>query len=327
VTTLILDQNDLEMRVKGAALTLYQGGEHQGSVPMKLLERVIIHGDLHLTAGVLTKLTNANVAILLLSRRHSRRVAVVLGSGHNDAALRLAQSQLVLDSQWCARWARRQVLAKVRGQVRLLRQALTERPASRRPLTIALQTLDGIQADLAEDVGALTPERIRGLEGAAARVYFQAYAELLPASLGFAGRNRRPPRDPVNAALSLGYTLLHFEAVQASFMAGLDPLLGFYHRPAFGRESLASDLIEPLRPQLDAWVWDFFRSRTLRGEHFAKDHDACLLNKAGRGLYFSGFENFVRPLRRHLRRQSRALAKILRRKGETFLDSGFGDEE
>jgi CRISPR-associated protein Cas1 len=320
MTTLVLDRSSLELRVDGAALALYEGGERRSSVPMKLLERVVIQGDLKLSAGVLTKLADADVATLLLSRRHGRRVAVVLGDGHNDAAIRLAQSQFVLDPRWCSHWARRQVLAKVRGQARVLRHAAVERPDRRKPLTDALQTLAGIVTTLAGDgADPLPPDRIRGLEGAAARAYFQGFSTLFPPSLGFTGRNRRPPRDPVNAALSLGYTLLHFEAVRAGYMAGLDPLLGFYHRPAFGRESLASDLIEPLRPQLDTWVWQCFRRRNLRGEHFAKDRDACLLTKAGREFYFPGFETFVRPLRRYLRRQSRVLARLFRQKGEPFL--------
>ena len=81
-----------------------------------------------------------------------------------------------------------------------------------------------------------------------------------------------------------GYTLLHTLAVQACGVAGLDALLGFYHRPAFGRESLASDLIEPLRPAVDLWVWQLLRSRTLGEDHFTQDNGACLLGKAGRRL-------------------------------------------
>ena len=95
-------------------------------------------------------------------------------------------------------------------------------------------------------------ERLRGIEGAAAAAYFQGFTRLFPPSLEFTGRNRRPPRDPVNAVLSLSYTPLHFEAVQAVCAAGLDPLIGFYHELVFGRESLASDLIEPLWPKVDA---------------------------------------------------------------------------
>jgi hypothetical protein len=80
-------------------------------------------------------------------------------------------------------------------------------------------------------------------------------ARLADAGIGtliFGGRNRRPPRDPANAVLSLGYTLLHFEAVRACYGAGLDPMIGFFHNLDFGRESLACDLVEPLRPRLDA---------------------------------------------------------------------------
>lgn len=328
MTTLVLDRSDLELRADGAALGLYEHGERRGSVPVKLLERVIIQGDIKISGGVLTKLADADVATLLLSGRHARRVAVVLGGGHNDAAVRLAQGQFVLDTQWCARWARRQVLAKLRGQVRVLRHAVDERPDCRKPLTDALQTLAGILATVQSHEGdQTTMERIRGLEGAAAHAYFQGFSAVFAPSLGFTGRNRRPPRDPVNAALSLGYTLLHFDAVRASYMAGLDPLLGFYHRPSFGRESLASDLIEPLRPQLDAWVWQCFRNRNLRAEYFAKDHGACLLTKAGRAFYYPGFEAFVRPLRRYLRRQSRILARLFRNKGEPLLADDSEDGE
>jgi CRISPR-associated protein Cas1 len=62
--------------------------------------------------------------------------------------------------------------------------------------------------------------------------------------------------------------------------AGLDPMVGFYHQPAHGRESLACDLMEPLRPRADQWVRTLFRDRVLRLEHFAIDKGACLLGKA-----------------------------------------------
>jgi len=88
---------------------------------------------------------------------------------------------------------------------------------------------------------------LRGLEGAGASAYFEGFADLLPDRLKFSGRNHRPPRDPVNAMLSLGYTLLHAEAVLALYGAGLDPFIGFHHGLDFGRESLACALVEPLR--------------------------------------------------------------------------------
>jgi CRISPR-associated protein Cas1 len=154
-------------------------------------------------------------------------------------------------------------------------------------------------------------DSLRVIDGAGAAAYFGAYCGLFPPELEFRGRNRRPPRDPVNAVLSLGYTLLHAEAVRACYASGLDPIIGYYHQLDFGRESLASDLIEPLRPLVDDWVWQAFRERRLRADHFTRDADACLLGKAGRQIFYGTWECFVRPQRRLLRRACLRLAKHL----------------
>lgn len=149
---------------------------------------------------------------------------------------------------------------------------------------------------------------------------------MLPPALGFTGRNRRPPRDPANAVLSLAYTLLHFEAVRAGHAAGLDPYIGFYHRPSFARASLASDLIEPLRPWLDQHLWRLFAERVLRPEHFTLDRGACLLGKAGRERFYPCYETLIRPARRALRRSARHLAVALAR-GLALEISDDDDEE
>lgn len=337
--TLVLDRNELDLRWDGAALALYESGERRGSVPIKLLERVVLQGNIRVDSDVLARLGEAGVATLMLSRRHSRRTGLLLGPNHNEVALRLAQYQLALEPHWRQAWARRLLIGKSSAQRRLLTQALAARPDCRKPLTGALNSLahahqrlldcggDTPNAGLAAETSASHEDILRGLEGAAARAYFQGLASLFPPSLDFTGRNRRPPRDPVNACLSLAYTLLHFDAVRACHVSGLDPLLGFFHRPAIGRESLASDLIEPLRPRVDGWVWQLFRMRTLREEHFARDKEACLLKKSGREHFYRAYEDFARPHRRLLRRECQVLARALRRKGEPLLeDFGQADE-
>ncbi len=326
MATLVLDRSDLELRADGSALALYQSGARSGTIPIALLDRVVLQGAaIRIETGVLTRLGEAGVTTLLLSARHSRRLALVLGPAHNEAAVRLAQCQMALDEDFCNDWSQRLVLAKTRAQAKLLRQAMLQRPDCRKPLTDALGTIDPIIRTLTESEDGVTA-RTRGLEGSAAAAYFRALCALFPEGLGFTGRNRRPPRDPVNAVLSLGYTLLHFDAVHASHIAGLDPLVGFYHRPAHGRESLACDLIEPLRPKLDAWVWNLFRGRVLRTEHFAHDRAACLLQKAGRTHFYQAYDEFAVPIRRWLRQQCAALARRLRGRGASWLDSP-GDEE
>ncbi|MBU1664742.1 MAG: CRISPR-associated endonuclease Cas1 [Gammaproteobacteria bacterium] len=190
-----------------------------------------------------------------------------------------------------------------------------------RPLSQTLSVASPVNEKSAfeKEESHLAIASLRGLEGAAARAYFQGLAALFPPALEFNGRNRRPPRDPVNACLSLGYTLLHFDAVRACHLAGLDPLLGFYHRPSFGRESLASDLIEPLRPHLDRQVWHLFRDRTLRDDHFSRDGQACLLGKAGRAAFYQDYETHAAATRRLLLRQCRILAKHLKAEGAPWL--------
>jgi CRISPR-associated protein Cas1 len=130
-----------------------------------------------------------------------------------------------------------------------------------------------------------------GSEGAAARAYFAAFATAFAPALGFVGRNRRPPRDPVNVCLSIGYTLLHFEALQAAARAGLDPAIGVYHEVKPGRDSLACDLVEPVRAEVDGFVHDLFATAGLRPEHFTGGGGApCLIGKAGRTLFYRAYE-------------------------------------
>lgn len=325
MATLLLDRADLEVRVANGALALYENGTRKQTVPLGLIDRVVIQGArTKLDTAVLLKLAEAGAATLLLSPRAGRQVAIVLGPAHNDAAVRLAQARRTMDHPFCDRWAQQLVVAKLRRQHRLLTAAETERPDQRKRLFDACGGIADALVQARRE--GISSARLRGLEGSAARAYFGGFTALFAPELGFTGRNRRPPRDPVNACLSLTYTLLHFEAVRAAHGAGIDPLLGFYHRPAFGRESLACDLIEALRPTADEWIWRQFRTGYLRAEHFGRDKTACLLGKAGRGHFYAGWERFAPLPRRWLRRRCAALARQLRAEGEPWL-MGFDDED
>jgi len=309
MTTLYLDRSGLELRDDQQTIAVYENEERRQAIPIALLERVVIRGNVTLTTGLLGRLAEAGVAVVLLGGRSLDRMATIRGRAHADARIRLAQYRRVGNPDWCAAWSRRIIQAKLRQQILFLEQAMRRRPDCRTPLYHALETLNGCHTRLHEE-GGLSVSTIRGLEGAAA-AYFSGYASLFPPSLQFTGRNRRPPRDPVNACLSLAYTLVHIEAVRAVHGAGLDPFIGFYHQPAYGRESLASDCIERLRPSVDHWVWDCVRNRTVRAEDFAMDKGACLLRKAGRQRFYQAFGGVGRPCARYLRRQAYVIARAM----------------
>ena len=320
--TLYLDRRDLTLRLDGKRLVIEEPDARPRGVPLALVERAVMQGQVHFDSGVLAALAEQGSTVVCLSARHSRRTALLLGPGHGDARRRLAQYGLTFDAEARLALARRLIAGKLMAQIRLLESAQSQRPDARKPLHDGIATLRGLLPKLA---AATDRDAVLGLEGAGAAAHYAALVALFPPSLHFAGRNRRPPRDPVNACLSLGYTLLHFEAVRAAHGAGLDPLLGFYHEPVYGRESLACDLIEPLRPRLDGWVWSLFRDRRLRAEDFAIDKGACLLAKDGRQTFYAGYECWVPPLRRYLRRECFRLANWLNGRAPA-LPEGEDDE-
>src|SRR5690606_23922931 len=139
-------------------------------------------------------------------------------------------------------------------------------------------------------------ESLLGIEGTAARTYFSAFSGMLTeASLAsgfdYSGRNRRPPRDRLNALLSFSYALLTRDALSACRTAGLDPLLGFYHQPQFGRPSLALDLMEEFRPLVaDSSVLHAINNRTIQFDDFVEAAGAVSLSDKGRRNYIKAYE-------------------------------------
>jgi CRISPR-associated protein Cas1 len=142
--------------------------------------------------------------------------------------------------------------------------------------------------------GAANLDALRGHEGAGAAAYFGAWRASLPQSWGFQGRAFHPPPDPVNAALSFGYTLLLNDALTAVHLAGLDPYLGAFHAVEAGRPSLALDLMEPFRPLVvDRVVLELLRDGELHPEQFTastRGRGGVDLGADGRALLIARYE-------------------------------------
>lgn len=307
MSSLFVDRRGIEIDVESEALVFREQGERVGTVPIAPLKRVFLRGDVTLKTSVLGKLGEHGIGVVILSGRKAEPT-LLLARPHNDAARRVAQYRLSLDAGFCRTFAESVVESKVLAQLNVLRELRESELASRYPLTVRMRNLDGVLAKL-----ALAPNvaSLRGLEGNAAAEYFAALAEVVPASLHFDGRNRRPPRDPLNALLSLGYTLLHSEAVTTLYGAGLDPFIGFMHALDFGRESLACDVVEPLRADVDRFSLRLFKSGELRNEDFSNTESGCMLGKAGRSRYYQAYEGLAESLRRKLAQSISDIAAVL----------------
>lgn len=172
------------------------------------------------------------------------RARLDTGVGH-FVEVRLAQYRLWENGEAKTALARRFVEGKIRnGRTFLARLARKRKDSEAMRTVAALGKLAGMT------VAAPDVESLRGIEGTAAALYFRAFRAFLLDDLGFDGRNRRPPRDPVNCLLSFGYTLLLRHVDSAVRIAGLDPYLGCLHAPLDRRRSLSLDLMEEWRPVL-----------------------------------------------------------------------------
>jgi CRISP-associated protein Cas1 len=254
------------------------------------------------------------------------------GMGLKNVFLRIEQIRCADDEAFCLRVARSLVATKIRNQRTLLQRNHTE------PSRLVLARMKQL-AGRAEEAGSQAT--LLGIEGTAARIYFEQFAGMLKAesedelpAFDFDGRNRRPPRDPVNALLSFAYSLLVKDLTIVCHAIGFDPYVGFYHQPRFGRPALSLDLMEGFRPLVaESAVLTAVNSRMITPTDFIAAGRSVALTAAGRKAVLRAYEQRMdilatHPLfgyrvsyRRILEIQARLLARVVT--GEVPEYAGF----
>ncbi len=305
--TLYVDRKDLHIRLDGQAIAFYAAGAREGVIPLNPLKRVVIAGDVTIDTPVLHRFSDNNISVIFLSGKRLRFCGMMHGRLHNNGILRVRQYKKSL-SDFTRGIALEIVQRKVQSQREFLMDARDRRSDMRYVLTESAGVLEKVLGKLQMDTADL--ETLRGLEGGASAAYFSAYTKLFPDSLEFKKRNRRPPEDPVNAMLSLCYTLIHFEVVREIEVIGLDPTIGFYHQFEYGRESLACDLVELYRAKVDRFVWELFKERTHTARDFVQgdERPGCYLKKESRKRFYPLYEEWAGTVRPQIVQEVRTLA-------------------
>jgi CRISPR-associated protein Cas1 len=308
VSTLYIDHAGYLLEKDGGSLIVRdRSGKLLQRIPLTQLQRVILQGDMNLHTGLLLALARAGTEVICFGGRGGETMVQCLGPVHKDGQRRLAQYQLLSDPEKRRHLARLVLHGKLHGAARSMacwlrtsagNRSLLLRATARWPAL--LREMDG--ADL---------DTLLGIEGYAAALYFPAFFSTLPKAFRVESRQRRPPPDPTNALLSLAYTLLHHESVHVAYAQGLDPYLGALHSPAFGRESLACDLVEPLRSEVDRWIAARLHDGLWRPEHFYNDRGAVFLGKAGRVAFYREWMQVAPHFRKRLRRWARLALRFL----------------
>jgi CRISPR-associated protein Cas1 len=250
------------------------------------LATLIVHGAADMTAAALRLLWRHGVQLSFLSRAGNRLLGRVSPPADRAPALACWQHWAVSDPQFTLTQARRLVQAKIQGMQQVAGHFAKLGQPSLRSLQHELDN------DLKRPLTANSLASLRGHEGAASARWHAAMRCLFPPSLPYAGRQHHPPPDPVNALLSLGYTLL-LTRIQAEIAAvGLDPLVGVYHQPRPGKPALACDLIEPFRaPLVDQLIVGQVRQGCFRREHFQDTAKGIRLNRDDFRRFLKAFED------------------------------------
>lgn len=266
----------------------------------RLVQRFPLHG---IDAVILTGRAEMSTEALARCARHGVRVASLYASGRvrytvggptrGNVLLRVAQLRAADDLTTCAELARAFVAGKLQNQRRLLQRWAWDAPPAARHL------LDDQKHAIEDRLGMLQRvtdgDRIRGIEGDATRRYFKglgSHIERTTSGFVFLARNRRPPRDPVNALMSFIYGLLTVEIVGALDAVGLDPQVGYLHGLRPGRPSLALDMLEEFRaPGADRLAVRLLSRRQLGEQHFTMlPGGACRLTDEGNRVVLARYE-------------------------------------
>ncbi len=261
-------------------------------IPLKAVDSVVLLGSAQVSTQALEACVRHGIRVTALRTGGSVRFVVGAAAGGN-VHLRMSQYRAVADEEHSLALSRAIVAAKLQNSSKVVdRWARDERDSA------DTNHLAASAAQIADRVSRLadadTGDRVRGIEGDAARIYFRGVSHAVSKSeMGFSQRTRRPPRDPVNAMLGFCYALLVTEFIGAAESVGLDYQMGFLHRPRSGRPSLALDLAEELRALTDRFVVSRVRRRQVGPDDFVRT--------PGGGVYMSdeGRTNLIKAWESH----------------------------
>mgnify|MGYP000229214457 CR=1 FL=1 len=278
------------------------------TVPACELSEIIAFGDVALSTKTLRSLGKYGISLVCLNRTDRQAKMLCHNIEHGQINRRLQQYALMHDRAKCHYLAQRLVSKKTQGHINVLLQNGQTNAYQQAILETAISALHALKRQFMQADSSAT---LLGLEGTAARIYFTALGKIIEPHWHFNGRQKRPNRDPINALLSLTYSLVHWEIVRQCYGKGLDPYLGFFHKPLNGRESLACDGIELLRPTIDAWVIRLLEEQHLSVSDFKHDHGAIVLCTSARAIYFKHYSAQSLLWRKNVRRYVDWFCKLI----------------
>lgn len=321
MSTLFLTQDVSSVNLSNGGLEI-ERSTPEGPASMRLLlaeiDRIAIVGRPPVTLPALLSLLDAGIPCFFVTS-HGRWRGALHSDEDRNAARRIRQYGRAGDRKFSLGVARPLVAAKIGNQLSVLRRFGRNRPERRGWFhrTPSLENLRG------KALRASSLDSLRGTEGMASKIYFDALSGAFPDTMPFNGRNRRPPRDAANSLLSFSYALLLGEMEGVIRAHGLDPAIGNLHEDKTRTLSLPLDLMEPFRPACDRFVVKLASLGVMRaGDHFeSRDDGGVLLNSEGRRALFPAWEEELERRFTGTGGQETTLRREIRRAVNIYLDA------
>ena len=289
LNTLYIFTDDLFLALDGENVVAKKSGKEVARIPLHTLETIMSFSYAGASPALMGACAQRGIELAFFTPT-GRFLADVQGAKYGNVLLRKVQFASSENGEACLSIARNFILGKVYNSRWVLERAIRDHG-----LRIDSNRVKAASSHLASSLSEIRTceslESLRGIEGDAAAVYFSVFDELILNSddaFSFCGRNRRPPRDAVNAMLSLFYTVLSLDCSSALQGIGLDPYVGFLHVDRPGRRSLALDCMEELRSVVvDRFVLTAVNNRLIDRKCFdTRESGEVLLNEKGRKLLF-----------------------------------------
>jgi CRISPR-associated protein Cas1 len=294
MTALYLNEQQSIVKKRDQYLIVQYQDKSKREVPLINVDQVVVSGDVTLTTPALHTLLGMGIEVCFLSMYGHFRGRLSPPVAKN-AALRRAQYRAHNDANSALQIAQ----ACVRGKLTNMR-AMLQRANRQTQDGVVTGAIDDIQQMIQRVPEAKSTGTLLGIEGKGSASYFGVFGKLLREPFSFTHRRRRPPTDPVNAMLSLGYILTLHQVSAAIQVVGLDPYAGFLHQPRHGRPALALDLMEEFRPILaDSVVLNICNHRLLTPQDFQEELGVIHLKPDARKKFYAKFEERLQEEMQH----------------------------
>lgn len=294
LNTLYITSEDVYASLDGENIVLKRDSEEVARYPLHTLQGIVCFSYLGASPALMGACTQRNIG-LVFCRPSGRFLCRVEGMSQGNVLLRREQYRMADDLKESCRIARGFIFGKVSNA-----RSSMERTKRDHALRVDTEQFEAAAAQLRQLLSAILEaeelDNLRGLEGAAANIYFDRFDDMIlqdKIHFFYHGRNRRPPLDNVNALLSFVYSLLGNDCASALESVGLDAYVGFLHRDRPGRTSMAQDLLEELRPCMaDRFVLTLINNRIVSDKDFQKqENGAVLLTDTARRTVLKAWQN------------------------------------